>query len=50
MTDETDDQFLTLDDVIGWIRNLMALVGMVATSVAIGLHHSGFFTWLFSLK
>lgn len=45
-----DDPLVTLDEAISWARNILAIIGAIAVSAAIGLHHSGFFTWLFHLK
>ncbi len=50
MSDQQDTPLVTLDDAIRWVRNALALVGLAATCAAIGLYHSGFFTWLFNLK
>ena len=50
MTDQDDAPIVTLDDVANWLRNILAIIGAAATSVAIGLHHAGFFNWLWSLK
>ena len=50
MTEEQDDIFIDLYTVVAWIRNVLAAIGAAATCAAIGLYHSGFFTWLFSLK
>ena len=48
--EERDEPLVTLDLAVRWMRNFLTLVGVVAVSAAIGLHHAGFFEWLFSLK
>lgn len=49
MSDDQDRPVVTLDDVANWVRNILAIVGAAALSAGIGLHHAGFFHWLFSL-
>ena len=48
--DDADRPLVTFEDVVNWLRNILAMIGLMATCVGIGLHHAGFFSWLLSLK
>lgn len=37
---------LSFDTVVGWIRNLLAAIGLVAMAGLVGLYCSGFFTFI----
>ena len=41
-----DEPMFTFDGVMNAIANFLAVLGMVAVSIGVGLYFGGFFTWL----
>ena len=48
MTENDDNPVYAWDDIVGWIGNFLATVGILFTAFVIYLYEAGFFDWLFN--
>ena len=48
MTENDDNPVYHWDDIVGWIGNFLAAVGIMFAALLVWLYQTGFFDWLFT--